>query len=520
MKMDFIKKTELFFIQLQYCLTIEPEPILEGDKGHYSLMLKPDTFLKLINDFQIEYPFIPENKIIELKGLINKENIKTEDALKIIENYKKQYWVLDTVIMFDPVTNKIKRTLKSIDSNISEKEINIELFNYQKHLQAKREKFYIDLINEIQGLPHQQAKTITEQETVYGEIAKKYEKKFGHAIPFGAFVFDDLKKVVEIVEPVELRLVEYKKILHFWVNTSLTDSNLIGETEISNRLIPLIENEIYLLEQFISKPNQQTEIKNIGNLDDLFKDINDSNYGDLELFKIIKQETNLGLVELNFIKKDLELYINIQREELISNISDIELKNKIEDYKKKSKKIPYKTIKQISTNIEQNTNIKKSFSLIDIEVIDLENFFFPFELYNLYRLNKIIDKEIEKHNDNHNDNNILYKNKIVKEKNQNNEFTFENFLNKKNQNYILKILEDLSITFNGTLNLSTRKKGAIRGVIIALRDNNILPQLSLETLIKNIASKIGLEINSKLDSTKISDEFEKKAKKYIKENPF
>ena len=113
-----------------------------------------------------------------------------------------------------------------------------------------------------------------------------------------------------------------------------------------------------------------------------------------------------------------------------------------------------------------------------------------------------------------------YKNKIVKEKNQNNEFTFENFLNKKNQNYILKILEDLSITFNGTLNLSTRKKGAIRGVIIALRDNNILPQLSLETLIKNIASKIGLEINSKLDSTKISDEFEKKAKKYIKENPF
>lgn len=153
--MDFIKKAELFFIQLQYCLTIEPEPILQNEKGLYSLMLKPDIFLKLINDFQIEYPFIPENKIIELKCLMSKENIDTENALKIIENYKKQYWFLDTVTMFEPVTDKLIRTLKSIDSNISEKEINIELINYQKHLQGKREQIYSDLVNEIQALPPQ-----------------------------------------------------------------------------------------------------------------------------------------------------------------------------------------------------------------------------------------------------------------------------------------------------------------------------------------------------------------------------
>jgi len=153
--MEFIKKAELFFIQLQYCLTIEPEPILQAEKGVYSLMLKPDIFFKLINDFNIDYPFIPENKIIELKGLMSKENINTKDALKIIENYKKQYWFLDTVVMFEPVTDKLKRTLKSIDINISEKEINIELINYQKHLQAKRESIYIDLINEMQSLPPQ-----------------------------------------------------------------------------------------------------------------------------------------------------------------------------------------------------------------------------------------------------------------------------------------------------------------------------------------------------------------------------
>ena len=124
-------------------------------------MLKPDIFFKLINDFNINYPFIHENKIIELKSLMSKENINTKDALKIIENYKKQYWYLDSVVMFEPVTDKLKRTLKSIDINISEKEIDIELFNYQKHLQAKRESIYFDLINEIQSLPPQQTETPT-----------------------------------------------------------------------------------------------------------------------------------------------------------------------------------------------------------------------------------------------------------------------------------------------------------------------------------------------------------------------
>jgi len=166
--MEFLKKTELFFSQLQYCLTIEPETIIKGEKGLYSLMLKPDIFFKLINDFQIEYPFIPENKIIELKVLMSKESINTKDALKIIENYKKQYWFFDTVVMFEPVTDKLKQTLKKIDSNITEKGINIELINYQKNLQAKREKIYIDLINEIHGLPPQQSQfSVLEWATIF-----------------------------------------------------------------------------------------------------------------------------------------------------------------------------------------------------------------------------------------------------------------------------------------------------------------------------------------------------------------
>jgi hypothetical protein len=161
--MEFLNKAEQFFIQLQYCLTIEPEPLLKRKNGFYSLMLKPEIFLKLINEFQIEYPFNPESKIIELKVLMKKENFNINDALKIIENYKKQYWFLDTVIMFESVTDILKRTLKSIDKNVSEEEVNIELLDFQKHLQSKREKIYIDLINEIRDLSTHQIDTKTDR---------------------------------------------------------------------------------------------------------------------------------------------------------------------------------------------------------------------------------------------------------------------------------------------------------------------------------------------------------------------
>jgi hypothetical protein len=163
--MEFINKVEQFFIQLQYCLAIEPEPVFDGENRIYSLMLEPVIFFKLIKDFNIEYPFFPENKIIELKVLMNKENINSKDALKIIENYKKQYWLLDTVIMFEPVTDKLKHTLQRDNIKVTENEINIELSNYQEYLQAKRESIYINLINEIQNLPTQQTETEKQTQT-------------------------------------------------------------------------------------------------------------------------------------------------------------------------------------------------------------------------------------------------------------------------------------------------------------------------------------------------------------------
>jgi hypothetical protein len=98
------------------------------------------------------------------------------------------------------------------------------------------------------------------------------------------------------------------------------------------------------------------------------------------------------------------------------------------------------------------------------------------------------------------------------------EETFENITNEINQTFILKMMEDLCITLNGKSIISERKKGAIRGIVEALKQNNILPNRSIDILSKIIGKKIDLVINSKLDFSDTSENYKKEANKYITNN--
>lgn len=98
------------------------------------------------------------------------------------------------------------------------------------------------------------------------------------------------------------------------------------------------------------------------------------------------------------------------------------------------------------------------------------------------------------------------------------EETFETITNENNQLFISKMLEDLSITLNGKSIISEKKKGAIRGIVEALRENNILPNRSIDFLCKILGQKIDLVIKSKLDFSDTSENYKKEANQYITKN--
>jgi len=96
--------------------------------------------------------------------------------------------------------------------------------------------------------------------------------------------------------------------------------------------------------------------------------------------------------------------------------------------------------------------------------------------------------------------------------------TFDSILTPEKATFILQMLEDMSITVNRKSNLSPRRKGALRGVVEAAIEKNILPQLSIDNLCKLIADKIGLQLKAKLDFSATSETNRKDAIRYITEH--
>lgn len=98
--------------------------------------------------------------------------------------------------------------------------------------------------------------------------------------------------------------------------------------------------------------------------------------------------------------------------------------------------------------------------------------------------------------------------------------TFKNvIIEKRKQEYIFKLLESLCITVDGKSILTPRKKGALRGVIEALKESKIIPDIGLAKLCNMIANEIHLELKSELDASNTSEDYKKAALDYIKNNP-
>jgi hypothetical protein len=88
-------------------------------------------------------------------------------------------------------------------------------------------------------------------------------------------------------------------------------------------------------------------------------------------------------------------------------------------------------------------------------------------------------------------------------------------LTKDKKKYVLQMLEDLSITVDGISVLTPRKKGAIRGVVEALREKMIVPNIGISKLCNLMALEINLELNSVLDASTTSEKYKKEALNYI-----
>lgn len=96
-------------------------------------------------------------------------------------------------------------------------------------------------------------------EKEFDKLADEYKEEYGHDIPWGSYIFEfKIKPRIDKIQDINQRINEYKKEKLMYHKRSLSNSYFIGETEITKRIIPLIENEIQFLqitEQEINNEN-------------------------------------------------------------------------------------------------------------------------------------------------------------------------------------------------------------------------------------------------------------------------
>ena len=325
------------------------------------------------------------------------------------------------------------------------------------------------------------------------EYSKEDELKYPNLLKEFLDVEADFIKETNVIDDVMMIAEAQPKLLPSKKTEALQKPNRAEElTEILDKMKAKAEEE------------KQKKIKD--NLSELLDNLRGQQISSLQLYKIVKENTNLEKDALGYLKEDIGWYLFSMKMAQDCFYSQEEVDFAFNKVKKKG----YSEEKLFELGYLKNT---KTFFDVEYEdpeepvYIDKEKLLYPNEFNSIKELLKIINKELSKLE--------LKTAKSGKPAN-----SLDDIIDTNKQEYISKLLEDLSITKNRESILSLRKKGALRGVVEALRDNNILPHLGIDKLCKLIAGSIGLELKSKLDFSDTSQKFQKDAKQYIKKNPF
>jgi len=213
------------------------------------------------------------------------------------------------------------------------------------------------------------------------------------------------------------------------------------------------------------KPTPKNEIK----VQDFFDKVKEGEISQLEIYNQVQKFTdNFELKKLEILLEDFEFYFFMERDKKQGEYTDEEIATAIQEHQDAGKPLPY-----IKTPVFKGSKIKNSNPQED-KVIDLEKLINPYDFFLCYQFKNFLKYEIESRKGKSTNHSPSLVKKEVAISN-NTQRTFDNTLSKENAEFLLKMLEDMSITIGGKSILSERKKGAVRGVVEATREKNILP---------------------------------------------
>lgn len=416
------------------------------------------------------------------------------DFLFIIENTRDYNFVKSNInifndkLIYDYIINDYK--LKNLNSEQTEYIFKIIEIKYSKFLQKKWFEF-----NSITKKIYRQDDKSILPDDLHFLNDKNYIELIKNNIEANKLkLIDNYKKIREYIFIKRPKEIHLQNDLLFNIYNYITNTKEYTEEEINEYLQKWIDLTVTLYEwQQHKNINLDEELEHFGLEDETLQEIMQHKF---KLFNELKNRIFKNTLAEPFnkifpiedktivAKRDLALIENL----IDGNIDEIKSKRLYEVLHIKNWKITathFDHIFRHKYKSEANYDIHDADSFLDAHVII----------------------EYKKHLENYLTNT---KEEIINNENKSDK-TEETILSEEKMNYILKLLEDLEITSNGIYILGEKKKSSIRGVVEALRKNNLIPNIGLEKLNKMIADRINLDLKSKLDVSDTSKLYKKLA---------
>ena len=211
------------------------------------------------------------------------------------------------------------------------------------------------------------------------------------------FLSGEINDVLDVLEPKFKTLQSIEEIYYSYWEEIIED----GEYGINNKSINYFIKYMALAERlntfksFLEYHKEETKSEETNEIYELLNTIKTKNHTDLQLYNIVKERTQLNKDALQYLYKDIEVYLLSEKDDFECKYSEEETKQALEDLKAKGHtEDDLITLGYITKGKAFDIEIKDM--TLDYIYINKEKIFFPLEFFPIYQLQGLINAELSK----------------------------------------------------------------------------------------------------------------------------
>ena len=211
------------------------------------------------------------------------------------------------------------------------------------------------------------------------------------------FLSDEINDVLDVLKLKFKTLKSIEEIYFSYWEEIIVDGEYGIDNKFMNHFIKYmaLAERLNTFKSLLEYQNEETKSEETNEIYDLLDTIRTKDHTDLQLYDIVKERTQLNKDALQYLYKDIEVYLFGEKDDFECKYSEDETEQAIEDLKAKGHSeddlIMLGYIRK-----SKAFNVATNDMDLDFTYINKEKIFFPLEFFPIYQLQGLINAELSK----------------------------------------------------------------------------------------------------------------------------